>query len=129
MAAAEDQPALVEVMQEEQELNKIIKEQAHRAQISVLSQMQLQVIARAEEQEQELGQLGVILEQTERKIYNLPAQADVKAASERELPWAPDITPHASLPSQSPARRIQGLHEEMFDTLPSSVNTEKQPQG
>ena len=43
MAAAEDQPALVEVMQEEkQELNNIIEEeQAHRAQISVLSQMQL----------------------------------------------------------------------------------------
>ena len=41
MAAAEDQPALDEVMQEEeQELNKIIEEeQAHKAQIPVLSQM------------------------------------------------------------------------------------------
>ena len=55
MAASEDQSALVEVMQEEEELNKIIEEeQAHRAQISVLSQMQLQAMERVEEQEQEL---------------------------------------------------------------------------
>ena len=54
MAAAEDQPALVEVMQyEEQELNKTIEEvQAHITQISVLSQMQLQAMERAEEQGQ-----------------------------------------------------------------------------
>ena len=32
------------------------------------------------------------------------------------------MTPHASPPSQSPAPRIWGLHEEMFDILPGTVN-------
>ena len=50
-------------------------------------------------------------------------QADVEATSERELPSAPDMTPHASPPSQSPAPTIQGLCEEMFDILPDIVNT------
>ena len=85
--------------------------------------MQLQAMERAEEQEQKLRQLNAILEQTQREINSPPAQADVEAASEREIPSAPDMTPHASPPSQSPAPRIQGLHEEMFNILPSIVST------
>ena len=56
MAAADDQPAFVEVMcEEEQKLNNIIEEQqAHRTDISLLSQMKLYAIARVEEQKQEL---------------------------------------------------------------------------
>ena len=105
MAAAEDQPALVEVMwEEEQELNKIIEEeQTDRAQISVLSQMQLQAMERVEEQEQELWWPNAIMKQTQREIHNPPSKAEVKAASERKLPSAPDMTPQASLLLQSPA--------------------------
>ena len=64
VAAAEDQPALTEVMwEEEQELNKIIEEeQAQKAQISVLSQKQLHAMERVEEQEQELRWISVILQ-------------------------------------------------------------------
>ena len=62
--------------------------------------MQLQAMQRVEEQQQELRWLDAILEQTQREIHNPPAQADVEAASERELPSAPDMTPHASPPSQ-----------------------------
>ena len=82
---------------------------------------------RVEEQEQELWWLSAILEQTHREIHNSPAQANLEAASERELPTIPDMTPHTSLTSQSPAPRIQGLHEEMFDILPGTVNTVREP--
>ena len=78
---------------------------------------------RVEDQVQELRQLSAILEQTQREIHNSPAQADVEAASERELPSAPDMTLHASLQSQLSAPRIQGLHEEVFDILLGTVNT------
>ena len=61
MAAAEDQSALVEEMQEEEEEEEeeeidkgTEEEQAHRAQLSVLSQMQLWAMERVEEQEHEL---------------------------------------------------------------------------
>ena len=77
---------------------------------------------RVEEQEKELRWFSTILEQTQRGIHNSSAQADVEAASEREFCSAPDMTPHASPPSQSPTLRIQGLHEEMFDIFPSTVN-------
>ena len=74
----------------------IIKEdQAHKAQISVLSQIQLQAMEGVEEQEQELRQLHAILEQTQREIHNPPAQTDVEATSERELLSAPDMGSHA----------------------------------
>ena len=33
------------------------------------------------------------------------------------------MTPHASLPSQSPAPRMKGLCEEMFDILSGTLNT------
>ena len=59
----------------------------------------------------------------QREIHNPPAQAYVEAASERELPSAPEMTSHASLLSQSAAPRILGLHEEMLDILPGTVNT------
>ena len=59
----------------------------------------------------------------QREIHNPSTQTDVEATSKRELPSSPDMTPHASPPSQSSAPRIQGLSEEMFDILPSTVNT------
>ena len=54
----------------------------------------------------------------QREIHNPPTQADVEGASERELPSAPDKTPHASLPSQSPAQRIRCLHEKCLIYCP-----------
>ena len=125
MAAAEYQPALVEVMQEkEQELNRIIKEeQANKAQISVLSQMQLQTMERVEKQEQELRQLSAILEWMPREIHLPSAQADVEATSDRELPSVQHMNTSCSPLPQSPTLRIQSLHEEMFDILPGTVNT------
>ena len=56
-------------------------------------------------------------------MHNPPGKVDVEAASERELPSAPDMTPRALLPLQSYTPRDQDLHEEMFDILPGIVNT------
>ena len=78
---------------------------------------------RVEEQEQELRQLSAILEKAQREILNPHAQGDVEVASERELPSAPDMTPHASPPSQLPTQKFQHLCKEAFDILSSTVNT------
>ena len=65
MATAEDLPVLPEVMLEEEgRLNRIIEEdQAHRAWITVLSQIQLQAMEWVQALEQELRQPNAILEQ------------------------------------------------------------------
>ena len=61
--AAEDAPEMAQVLDAEHEsVEQIIEEdQAHRAQVAALTQMQFQAMERVEEQERELRRLSALL--------------------------------------------------------------------
>ena len=61
--AVEDAPEMVQLLDAEmQSMEQIIEEeQAHRAQVAALSQMQLQAMERVEEQERELRRLSNLM--------------------------------------------------------------------
>ena len=91
---------------EMQSVEQIIEEeQAHRAQVAALSQMQLQAMERMEDQEREL-----------RRLSNLMAeqQAILRSTPERTQPQSP---------STSPPHNLARLRGEIQDVLPGTVNT------
>ena len=83
----------------------IEEEQAHRAQVAALSQMQLQAMERVAEQEREL-----------RRLSNLMAehQAILRTLPERPQPRSPPTTP---------PHNLAWLRDEINDVLPGTVNT------
>ena len=105
--AAEDAPEMAQVLDAKmQSVEQLIKEeQAHRAQVAALSQMQLQAIERVEEQEREL-----------RRFSNLMAkhQAILRILTER---------PQQQSPPASPPHNLAWLRSEIEDVLPGKVNT------
>ena len=105
--AAEDAPEMARLLDAKmQSVEQIIEEeQAHRAQVAALSQMQLQAIERVEEQEREL-----------RRLSNLMAQHQVvlRTSPERPQPQSPQT---------SPPHNLVRLRDEIYDVLPGTVNT------
>ena len=105
--AAEDAPEKARLLDAEMHsVEQIIEEeQAHRAQVAALSQMQLQAMERVEEQEREL-----------RRLSNLMAehQAILRTSPER---------PQAQSPPTSPPHNLAQLRGEVQDVLPGTVNT------
>ena len=105
--AAEDAPEMAQLLDAElQSMEQIIeKQQAHRAQVAALSQMQLQAMERVKEQEKEL-----------RRLSNLMAehQAVLRSSPER---------PHPQSPPASPPHNLAQLRGEVEDVLPGTVNT------
>ena len=105
--AAEDAPEMSRLLDAElQSVEEIIEEeQAHRAQVAALSQMQLQAMERVEEQEREL-----------RRLSNLMAQhqAILRLTPERPQPESPQA---------SPPHNLAWLRGEIQDVLPGTVNT------
>ena len=83
----------------------IEEEQAHRAQVATLSQMQLQAIGRVEAQEKELKRLSSLLMEHQAILRSLPER------------------PHQESPQASPPRDFSQLRCEVEDILPSTVNT------
>ena len=106
--AAEDAPEMARLLDAEMaSVEHIIEEeQAHRAQVAALSQMQLQAMERVEEQEREL-----------RRLSNLMAQhqAILTTSPERPQPQSP--------PPTSPPHNLARLRGEIQDVLPGTVNT------
>ena len=89
-----------------QSMEQIIEEeQAHRAQVAALSQMQLQAVERVEEQERELRRLSALMAEH---------QAVLRSLSERPCQW--------SLPT-SPPHNLAWLRSKVEDVLPGTVNT------
>ena len=105
--AAEDAPEMARLLDAEmQSVEHIIEEeQAHRAQVAALSQMQLQAMERVAEQERELRRLSELMTQH---------QAILTTSPERPQPQ--------SLPV-SPPHNLARLREEVLDVLPGTVNT------
>ena len=105
--AAEDAPEMARLLDAEMHsVEQIIEEeQAHRAQVAGLLQMQLQAMERVEEQEQDL-----------RRLSNLMAEHQ---AILRTLPEGPETQ---SLPT-SPLHNLAWLRGEVQDVLPGTVNT------
>ena len=105
--AAEDAPVMSRLLDAEmRSVEQIIEEeQAHRVQVAALSQMQLQVMERVEEQEREL-----------RRLSNLMAeqQAILRSMPERPQPQSP---------STSPPHNLAWLRGKIQDVLPGMVNT------
>ena len=124
MAAVEDQSALIEVMQEdEQELNKIIdEEQVHRAQISVLSHGAAGHGESWGAKSRKWDNL-VPFWNRHRGKFIYPYTSRCWSCMRKRTSLSSRYDSHASLPSQSPAAKHLGLHEEMFDILPGTVNT------
>ena len=104
--AAEDALEMARLLDAKmQSVKQIIEEeQAHRVQVAVLSQMQLQAMERVAEQEREL-----------RRLSNLMAehQAILRTFPERPQPQSPPI---------SPPRNLAQLRDEVQDVLPGTVN-------
>ena len=105
--AVEDAPEMARLLDAEmQSVEHIIEEeQAHRAQVAALSQMQLQAMERVAEQERELRRLSELMAQH---------QAILTSSPERPQPQ--------SLPV-SPPHNLARLREEVLDVLPGTVNT------
>ena len=105
--AAEDAPEMARLLDAKmQSVEHIIEEeQAHRAQVAALSQMQLQAMERVAEQERELRRLSELMAQH---------QAILTTSPERPQPQ--------SLPV-SPPHNLARLREEVQDVLPGTVNT------
>ena len=105
--AVEDAPEMARLLDAEmQSVEQIIEgEQAHRAQVATLSQMQLQALERVEEQERKL-----------RRLSNFMAehQAVLRSSPER---------PHQQTPLSSPPHNLAQLRGEVEDVLPGTVNT------
>ena len=107
--AAEDAPEVVWVLDaERQSIEQIIEqEQAHRAQVAVLSQMQLQAMERVDAQEKELWRLNALL---------VKYQALLKSSPER---------PHQEI-TQAPPENLSQLRCEVMDYLCGMVNTNRE---
>ena len=105
--AAEDVPEMARLLDGKMHsVEQIIEEeQAHRVQVAALSQMQLQVMERVEEQERELRRLSNLM--TEH-------QAILRTSPER---------PHTQSPPASPPHNLAQLTDEVQDVLPGTVNT------
>ena len=105
--AAEDAPEMARLLNaKRQSVEQLIEEeQAHRVQVAALSQMQLQVMERVEEQERGL-----------RRLSNLMAEHQ---AILRSLPERPQ---QQSSPA-SPPHNLAQLWGEVEDMLPGTVNT------
>ena len=105
--AVEDAPEMARLLDAKMHsVEQIIEEeQAHRVQVAALSQMQLQVMERVEEQEREL-----------RRLSNLMAehQAILRTSPER---------PQTQSPPASPPHNLAWLRGEVQDVLPGTVNT------
>ena len=104
--AVEDAPEMARLLDAEMHsVEQIIEEkQAHRVQVAVLLQMQLQAMERVEEQEREL------------RLSNLIAkhQAILRSSPERPQPQSPPTSqPHS----------LAWLRGEVEDVLPGTVNT------
>ena len=103
----EDAPEMARLLDAKmQSVEQIIEEeQAHRAQLAALSQVQLQAMDRVEEQEREL-----------RRFSNLIAEhkAILRSFPERPLPQSPPT---------SPPHNLAWLRDEVEDMLPGTVNT------
>ena len=104
--AAEDAPEMARLLDAKMHsVEQIIEEeQAHRAQVAALSQMQLQAMERVAEQEREL-----------RRLSNLMAehQAILRTSPERPQPQSPPT---------SPPHNLARLRDEVQDVLPGIVN-------
>ena len=102
--AAEDAPEMAQLLDAKmQSVEQIIEEeQAHRAQVAALSQMQLQAMERVEEQERELGRLSNLMAKH---------QAILRSSPEQQSP--PTFPPHS----------LAWLRGEVLDVLPGTVNT------
>ena len=83
----------------------IEEEQAHRAQVAALSQMQLQVIEMVEEQERELSRLSNLMAKHQAILRRLPER------------------PQQQSPPSSPPHNLAWLRGEIEDILPGMVNT------
>ena len=102
--AVEDAPEMARLLDAEMHsVEQIIEEeQAHRAQVAALSQMQLQAMERVEEQEREL-----------RRLSNLMAKHQAILRS----------SPEQQAPPTSPPHNLAWLRGEVEDVLPGTVNT------
>ena len=102
--AAEDALEMARLLDAEMHsVEQIIEEeQAHRAQVAALSQMQLQAMERVEEQEREL-----------RRLSNLMAKHQAILRS----------SPEQQSPPTSPPHDLAQLKGKVEDVLPDTVNT------
>ena len=83
----------------------IEEEQAHRAQVASLSQMQLQAMERVEEQERELRRLSNLMAEHQAILRTLPER------------------PQQQCPPALPPQNLALLRGEIEDVLPGTVNT------
>ena len=83
----------------------IEEEQAHRAQVAALSQMQLQAMERVEEQEKELRRLSTLMVEHQAVLRSLPER------------------PQEQSPLTSPPHNLAWLRGKVEDVLPGTVNT------
>ena len=84
----------------------IEEEQAHRAQVAALLQMQLQALQRVDEQEKELQRLSALLVEHQEIVQSLPER------------------PHKEIPQASP-RKIYQIRHEAVDYLPSTMKVDR----
>ena len=91
---------------EMESMDQIIEEEeAHRAQVAALSQMQLQAMERVEEQERELRRLSALMAEHQAILRTLPER------------------PHEQSPPTSPPHNLAWLRGEVEDILPGTINT------
>ena len=105
--AAEDAPEMARLLDAEMHsVEQIIEEeQAHRAQVAALSQMQVQAMERLEEQERELWMLSNLMAKHQAILRTLPERPQVQS------------------PPSSPPHSLAWLRGEVEDVLPGTVNT------
>ena len=102
---AEDVPEMAQVLDAEHEsVEQIIEEEwAHRPQVTALTEMQLQVMERVEQQERELRRLSALLVEYQEVLRSSPERP------QQEPP--------------QPPRELDQLRCEVDDILPGMVNT------
>ena len=102
---AEDAPEMAQVLDaKRRSIEQIIEEeQAHRAQVVALSQMQLQTMEWVDTQEKELQRLSTLLVEHKALLQSLP-----------ERPQQEN--------TKAPAGKIDQLRHEAFDYLPRTIN-------
>ena len=81
--AVEDAPEMAQLLDAKQEsVEQIIEEeQAHRAQVAAISQMQLQAMERVEAQEKELWRLSALLVECQAVLRPLPERGPPRISS------------------------------------------------
>ena len=105
--AAEDAPEMAWVLDAKiHSVEQLIEEeQAHKAQVAALSQMQLQAMERVEEQERELRRLSNLMAKHQAILRTLPKR------------------PQPQSPPTSPPHNLAQFRGEIEDVLPGTVNT------